>query len=85
VETREDACRVRRFWIGEEDRSGFLVHQAGGVHGATWKIDYDPKLRDEDEAGYGLDTRRFILNEYVSICDKEGHTHTFKIKDVRPL
>jgi hypothetical protein len=77
-------CRVRRFWVGEDDRSGLLVHQAGGVHGATWKIDYDPKASDEDEAGYRLDTHRFAANEYVSIRDHEGHPHTFKIKEIHP-
>src|SRR4051794_38579517 len=37
-ETR-DHCRVRRFWTGEPDCHGRLVHRAGGQGGATWLID----------------------------------------------
>jgi hypothetical protein len=77
-------CRVRRFWAGEDDRSGLLVHHAGGAHGATWKIDYDPKAQDEEETGYRLDTHNFVTNEYISIRDSNGHPHTFKIKDIHP-
>jgi hypothetical protein len=80
----EADCRVRRFWAGEDDRLGRLIHHAGGAGGATWKIDYDPSGPDEDETGYRLDTHRFIENEYVTIRDDEGHPHTFKIAKVRP-
>lgn len=76
-------CRVRRFWQGEDDQFGLLVHEPGGVHGATWKLDYSPD-EDNDERGYRLDTHRFIVGEYVSIRDKGGDLHTFKITQIRP-
>ncbi len=76
-------CRVRRFWAGEDDRSGLLVHQAGGAHGATWRIDYGSK-EAEEESGYRLDSHHFAANEYVTIRDSEGHPHTFKIMEIRP-
>jgi hypothetical protein len=75
---------LRRFWAGEEDRIGQLVHQAGGVGGATWKIDYDPETIDEDEPGYRLDSHRFVADEYVSIRRDAGPPHTFKITEIRP-
>jgi len=80
-----DRCRVRRFWAGDEDQMGQLVHDAGGAGGATWKIDYDPGAFGEDEAGYRLDSHRFVADEYVSIRDAQGHSHTFKIAEIRPV
>ena len=71
-ETR-DRCRVRRFWTGEPDRHGRLVHRAGGEGGATWLIDYDDRRTDDDETGYRLGSHAFVVGEYVSIreagCD----------------
>ena len=34
-------CRVRRFWDGEDDEIGFLVHKPGGSEHARWVFDYD--------------------------------------------
>lgn len=75
-ETR-DHCRVRRFWTGEPDRHGRLVHRAGGEGGATWLIDYDDRTQEDDEPGYRLGTHAFVEGEYVSIReagDKKYHT-----------
>lgn len=77
-------CRVRRFWQGEPDRVGTLVHQAGGPDGATWAIDYDPRDRDDDEAAYRLGSHRFAPGEYVSIRDTEGEMHTFRVARLEP-
>jgi hypothetical protein len=43
-------CRVRRFWNGEPESIGLLVHRRGGAGGATWTIDYDPVSTDDDES-----------------------------------
>lgn len=75
-------CRVRRFWEGEPDRIGYLVHRAGGAAGATWLIDYDSSSTEDDEAGYRLNSRRLIEGEYVSIRDADDTLHTFKIVQV---
>ncbi|MER2268280.1 hypothetical protein [Methylobacterium oxalidis] len=81
-ETR-DHCRVRRFWTGEPDRHGRLVHRAGGGGGATWLIDYDDRRTDDDEPGYRLSTHAFVVGEYVSIreADDEAY-HTFLVARV---
>ncbi len=81
----KEQCRVRRFWQGEDDQFGLLVHEAGGVHGARWKFDYDGDGDDGDETGYRLDTHHFIVGEYVSLRDGSGHSHTFKIAQIRPV
>lgn len=77
-----DRCRVRRLWAGEPDRHGRLVHRAGGAGGARWIIDYDDRSTADDEAGYRLDTHRFVKGEYVSIRDDDGELHTFLVTDV---
>ncbi|HLW92516.1 MAG TPA: hypothetical protein VKS78_14620 [Roseiarcus sp.] len=81
--TLRKQCRVRRFWSGQTDRRGMLVHHAGGAKGATWKLDYDARNPDDEDTGIHLDSHRFVENEYVSIRDEEGRPHTFKIVRVR--
>src|SRR6202521_205755 len=45
-----DYCRVRRFWEGEEDEVGRLVHKPGGAEHARWVFDYTPD-GEEDQGG----------------------------------
>lgn len=81
-ETR-DLCRVRRFWTGEADRHGRLVHRAGGEGGATWLIDYQDWTNEDDEPGYHLGTHAFVEGEYVSIREAGGDTYqAFKVAHV---
>ena len=77
-------CRVRRFWQGEPDQHGQLLHRPGGPGGATWIIDYNRDSTDDDEAGYRLGTHAFQIGDYISIRDAEGELNTFKVVDVRP-
>jgi hypothetical protein len=81
-ESRE-LCRVRRFWAGEPDRHGWLVHRAGGAGGATWCIDYDDAESEDDEFGYRLDNHRFVAGDYVSIRDTGGELLPFRIASVK--
>ena len=41
----QEHCRVRRFWCGEDDRLGRLLHRTDGAAGATWLFDYDETAR----------------------------------------
>lgn len=78
-----DLCRVRRFWTGEPDRHGRLVHRAGGEGGATWLIDYEDWTDEDDEPGYRLGTHAFVLGEYVSIREAGDEAyHTFMVAHV---
>jgi hypothetical protein len=77
-------CHVRRFWRGEEDRQGLLVHHAGGAGGATWKIEYDIGETEGNDAGFKLASHRIALGEYLSIRGDDGTSHTFKIAEIRP-
>src|SRR5215467_1399475 len=52
-----DHCRVRRFWEGEDEQVGLLVHKPGGAEHARWVFDYDPSTTDDDESGYRFGSR----------------------------
>jgi hypothetical protein len=79
-----DHCRVRRFWQGEDDEVGWLVHKPGGSEHARWVFDYDRTAEDDDEAGYRFGAHAFRLGEYVSIRDEDGEMHTFHVVSVEP-
>ncbi len=79
-----DHCRVRRFWEGEDEQVGRLVHKPGGAEHARWVFDYDPDRSDDDEAGYRFGAHAFAPGEYVSIRDDDGEMHTFQVTSVQP-
>lgn len=78
-------CRVRRFWEGEPDEIGHLVHR-GGKAGGQWAFHYDIRDSDDDpeddEAGYRFGAHAFVPGEYVSIRDEDGELHTFQVVSV---
>lgn len=70
------ACTVRRFRPGEDDRFGMLVRKPGGSGGATWTIDYNSAITDDDEPGFRLDRHIFEPGTYVSFTDgRESHAY----------
>lgn len=73
-----DHCRVRRFWEGEKDDIGHLVHRPGG----SWAFVYDIDGDEDDEAGYRFGSHPFVVGEYVSIKDEDGELHTFQVVTV---
>ena len=74
--THQNACRVRHFKAGTEDRIGLLRRKPGG----QWYFDYAEGDRD-DEAGFHLGDERFVLGEYVSIRS-DGAMHTYQVARV---
>jgi hypothetical protein len=79
-----DRCGVRRFWRGEDDQIGRLIHKPGGAEHARWVFDYDAARDDDDQAGYRFGAHRFVPGEYVSIRDEDGGMHTFQVASVQP-
>jgi len=77
-------CRVRRFWEGEEDQIGYLVHKPGGPEHGRWVFDYDQTAEDDDESGYRFGGHAFRPGEYVSIRGEDGKMHTFQVVSVEP-
>lgn len=79
-----DNCRVRRFWAGEADETGFVVHKPGGPEHSRWVFDYDQTAETDDESGYRFGSHAFRPGEYVSIRDEDGEMHTFQVATVEP-
>jgi hypothetical protein len=76
-----DQCRVRRFWEGEEDQIGRLVHKPGGPEHARWVFDYDQSRSDDDEAGYRFGAHSFTPGEYLTLSGTKSK-HTVKVVSV---
>ena len=72
-------CRVRRFWEGEDDEIGLLVHKPGGPEHARWMFDYNPDRADDDESGFRFGSHAFHQGEYVSIRNEDGEMHTYQV------
>jgi len=78
-----DRCRVRRFWLNEDDELGHLVRKPGG----HWAFHYDINGdADDDEGGYRLGNHKFTVGEYVSIREHEDDVmRTFRVVRVEAL
>jgi hypothetical protein len=74
---RADACTVRRFWEGEPDQHGHLVHGRRG-----WRFDYAPG-QDDDEPLHRLEAHVVRPGEYVTVREADGQMLTFRIVSVR--
>jgi hypothetical protein len=81
---QREHCRVRRFWDGQPEQNGRLMHKPGGAEHARWVFDYDLSRVDDDEAGYRFGSHAFIPGEYVSITEDDGDVHTFRVVSVEP-
>ncbi len=77
-----ERCRVRRFWPGEREEVGHLVHKPGGAWAFHYDIHGDP---NHDETGFHLDTHVFKPGEYVSIKEQDARLRTFRVISVRAL
>jgi hypothetical protein len=71
-------CTVRRFWEGEDDENGYLVH----TRHHTWAFSYAPGEED-DEPLFHLESHVFKEGEYVSITEHDGVIRPFKVIWVR--
>lgn len=71
-------CKVRRFWPGEDERTGSLHH----TRNHRWVFSYVPGEED-DESFYRLEQHVFRLGEYVTIHEPDGRDYTFRVASVR--
>src|SRR5688572_9055754 len=73
-EKLKDRCRVRRFWPGQADEVGHIVHRGGG----EWAFHYDIHGNaTHDEPGFRFSQHAFVPGEYVSILEQDGVLRTF--------
>lgn len=75
---RRSHCTVRRFWQGEADQQGELIHTRGG----KWALSYDPSTDEDDESLFRMDSHLIRQGEYVSLSGPDGQRHTFRIATV---
>lgn len=71
-------CTVRRFWDGQPDETGHLVH----TRRRTWAFHYDGHDDDDDEPIFKFDRHHFVEGEYVSITEYDGVQRTFRVAKV---
>ncbi len=75
------SCRVHRFWQGEEDEHGHLVHHRG----QHWAFHYDGMDEEDEESIFRFDRHRFVTGEYVSITEHDDVQRTFRVTEVIPV
>jgi hypothetical protein len=75
------ACTVRRFWAGDDDQHGHLVHHRGH----HWAFHYAGTDEDDEEPIFRFDRHRFVVGEYVSITEHDGVQRTFQVAEVVPF
>lgn len=73
-----ERCKVRRFWKGEAEKQGELIH----TKDKAWAFSYEPG-EDDDERFFKLDRHLFKPGEYVTIAEPDGSAPTFKVVSVR--
>lgn len=79
-EKAPEVCTVHRYWEGEDDETGQLVHTGKG----RWAFSY--RIGDEDdEPIHRFPEHSFREGEYISVREANGEEHTFKIVLVRDV
>jgi len=69
-------CTIHRFWEGDGDVTGQLMH----AHG-RWSMRFDD---GREEPLHRFPEHRFRVGEYVSVRASRGGEHAFRVVDVRP-
>ena len=69
---------VHRFWEGEGDAVGQIVHERG-----RWLISFEPG-GPEDEPLHRFGEHKFREGEYVSVREGAGAEYAFTVVSVRP-
>lgn len=74
-------CSVTRFWPGEPDETGHLVHTRGSV----WTFHYDTMTESEkaEASIFKFDRHHFVEGEYVSITEHDETLRTFRVVSIR--
>ena len=73
-----EPATVHRFWEGECDAVGQIVHERG-----RWLISFEPG-GPEDEPLHRFGEHKFREGEYVSVREGAGAEYAFTVVSVRP-
>jgi hypothetical protein len=77
-ERAPELCTVHRFWEGEDDETGQLIHTGKG----KWAFSY-VEGDEDDEPIHRFADHVFKEGEYITVREPEGEPHTFRIVLVR--
>jgi len=72
-------CTVHRFWTGEDDLTGTLIHSHN-----RWSFSYKSGEIHEEPIPHFQD-HLFREGEYLAVREQDEKTYTFKIVSVTPL
>ena len=75
----KEACSVLRFWDGEPDEHGVLIHRRDG----KWAFSY-ALGDDDDEPIFRFDKHQFTVGEYVTVTEHDGVARPFRIASIKP-
>ena len=76
----KERAKVRRFWEGEDDENGQLIH----TRHRTWAFSYAPGEED-DEPIFHLETHALKYGDYVTVKEHDGVSRTFRVGVVKQL
>jgi hypothetical protein len=74
----KERATVRRFWEGEGDSMGKLIH----TRHRTWAFSYQAG-EDDDTPFFRLESHHLVPGEYVAITQENGETLPFKVVSVQ--
>ena len=69
-----DRCAFRRFWAGEAEERGHLVHRND-----RWLFSFEGDSEGDEEPIFKFDRHRFVEGEYVTVTERDGEDRPFKI------
>ena len=75
-----ELCTVHRFWEGEGDEVGEILHTARG----RWAFSYASGDAD-DEPVVHFDKQIIRPDEYMTMRESLGPEHTFRIVEIEPV
>jgi len=75
-----ELCTVHRFWEGEGDEVGEILHTARG----RWAFSYASGDAD-DEPVVHFDKQIIRPDEYMTVRESRGPEHTFRIVKIEPV
>lgn len=73
-DARPELATVRRFWPGEPERSGYIIHKGGG-----WAFSYAVGEED-DETIFHLESHPLRIGDYLTLTEPDGDKWPYQVK-----
>ena len=69
-----ELATVRRFWPGEPERSGYIIHKRGG-----WAFSY-ALGEDDDENIFHLESHPLRVGDYLTLTEPDGDKWPYQVR-----